>query len=87
MRIHYLLPFLRKFKSFFGPARLLSFLCGEFALRRQLTRFRKNQNCSLTLETRQMAAVTFTADGYVNNNKFREYIPRRELYIKRITKT
>ena len=34
-----------------------------------------------------MAAVSFTADGYVNNNKFRKYILRCELYIKRITKT
>ena len=28
-----------------------------------------------------MAAVTFTADGCVNNNKFRKCIPRRELHV------
>ena len=32
-----------------------------------------------------MVAVTLTADGCVNNIKFRNYIPKRELYIKRIT--
>ena len=30
-----------------------------------------------------MAAVTFTADGCVNNNKFRKCIPRRELHVTR----
>ena len=32
-----------------------------------------------------MAALTLTADGYVNNIRFINYIPRRELHIKRIT--
>ena len=38
---------LSKVKSVYGPVLLLSFLRDEFALRRQLTRFRKNRNCSL----------------------------------------
>ena len=34
-----------------------------------------------------MVAVTFTANGCVNNIKFRKYILRHELFIKHITDT
>ena len=66
-----MLPFFRKLKSVYGPARLLSFLRDE---------------CTLAQESTQMATITFTADGCVNNNKFRKYILRCELCIKCITK-
>ena len=66
-----MLPFFRKLKSVYGPARLLSFLRDEFTLAQEST---------------QMATITFTADGCVNNNKFRKYILRCELCIKCITK-
>ena len=73
MRIHSLLLFLRKLKNVYGPAQLLLFFRDEFALRRQ-------RRDSEGIET-QMVAVTFTAYGCVNNNKFRKFISRRELYI------
>ena len=78
MGIHYLLPFLRKLK--------IVIPCKEFVLRRQPTRFRKNRNRSLAQESTEMVAVTLTADGCVNNIKFRNYISGRKFYIKRITK-
>ena len=82
MRIHYLLPFLRKLKSVCRPARLLLFLRDKFVVRRQLKRFRKNRNCSLAQESIHLAAVTLRADGYVNNIK----TGNRPLTCKRITK-
>ena len=72
MRIHCLLPFLRKFKSVWRPARLLLFLRDKFVVRRHLKRFRKNRDCSLAQESIHLAAVTRTADGCVNNIKIRE---------------
>ena len=73
MRIHCLLPFLRKFKSVFRPARLTLFLREKFLVRKQLKRFRKNRNCSYAEESVHLAAVTLTADGSVNNIKFASY--------------
>ena len=87
MRIHYLLPFLRKLKSVCRPARLLLFLRDKFVVRRQLKRFRKNRNCSLAQESIHLAAVTLTADGCVNNIKFPSYlIGNQPLTCKLITK-
>ena len=60
MEIHYLLPFLRKFKSVYGPARLLLFLRDKFILRRQLKRFRKNRNCSLAQESTLLTDSSYT---------------------------
>ena len=37
MRIHCMLPFFRKLKSVYGPARLLSFLRDEFTLAQEST--------------------------------------------------
>ena len=85
MGIHCLLPFLRKLKSVCGPVRLLLFLRDKFVVRRQLKRFRKNQNCSLAQESIHLAVVTRTADGCVNNIKFASYLTgNRPLTCKRI---
>ena len=82
-----LLPFLRKFKSVFRPARLTLFLRDKFLVRRQLKRFRKNRNCSFAEESIHLAAVTLTADGSVNNIKFASYLTgNRPLTCKCITK-
>ena len=87
MRIHNLLPFLRKLKSVCRPARLLLFLRDKFVVRRQLKRFRKNRNCSLAQESIHLAAVTLTADGCVNNIKFASYLTGNQpLTCKLITK-
>ena len=67
-----LLPFLRKLKSVWRPARLLLFLRDKFVVRRHLKRFRKNRDCSLAQESIHLAAVTRTTDGCVNNIKIRE---------------
>ena len=84
MRIHCLLPFLRKLKS---VCRLLLFLRDKFVVRRQLKRFRKNRNCSLAQESIHLAAVTLTADGCVNNIKFASYLTGNQpLTCKLITK-
>ena len=79
MRIHSLLPLLRKLKNVYGPVQLLLFFRDEFALRRRLTRFRRNRNTN-------GSSYIHSLYGCVNNNKFRKFISRRELYIKRITK-
>ena len=87
MGIHCLLPFLRKLKSVGRPARLLLFLRDKFVVRRQLTRFRKNRNCSLAQESIHLAAVTLTADGCVNNIKFASYLTGNQpLTCKLVTK-
>ena len=86
MRIHCLLPFLRKFRSVFRPARLTLFL-HKFLVRRQLKRFRKNRNCSFAEESIHLAAVTLTADDSVNNIKFASYLTGNQpLTCKCITK-
>ena len=87
MRIHCLLPFLRKLKSVGRPARLPLFLREKFVVRRQLKRLKKNRNCSLGQESIHLAAVTLTADGFVNNIKFASYLTGNQpLTCKLITK-
>ena len=82
-----LLPFLRKLKSVGRPAQLLLFLRDKLVVRRQLKRFRKNRNCSLGQESIHLAAVTLTADGFVNNIKFASYLTGNQpLTCKLITK-
>ena len=87
MGIHCLLPFLRKLKSVGRPARLLLFLRDKFVVRRQLKRFKKNRNCSLSQESIHLTSATLTADGCVNNNKFASYLTGNQpLTCKLITK-
>ena len=76
------------FESVCGPTGLLLFVRDKFIVRRQLKRFRKNRNCSLTQESIHLAAVTLTADGRVDNIKFASYLTgNRPLTCKRITMT
>ena len=50
-------------------------------------RFRKNRNCSLAQESIHLAAVTLTADGCVNNIRFKGYLTgNRALTCKHIKK-
>ena len=87
-RIHCLLPFLRKLKSVCERVRLLLFLRQKFRRRkRKLKRFKKNRNCSLSCLSIHLAAVTLTADGFVDNIKFASYLTgNRPLTCKRIPK-
>ena len=87
MRIYCLLPLLRKLKSVGRPARLLLFLHEKFVVRRQVKRLKKNRNGSLSQESIHLAAVTLTADGFVNNIKFASYLSGNQpLTCKLITK-
>ena len=81
-RIHCLLPFLRKLKSVCEGVRLLLFLRHKFRRRKiKLKRLKKNRNCSLSCLSIHLAAVTLTADGYVDNIKFASYLTRNPITI------
>ena len=74
-----------KVRKFDGPARLLSFLCDEFVLRRQLTLLRKILKWNLPKNLYTNGKVSLITDGGMSNFKVRNYIPGRELFNRELT--